>query len=80
LLLSDVNYKPALFAVLQNVISSFLLKGTTVILSTPQRLMAKDFLTPLLTNCIEQEELEVTHERGKVMTTVLVLKKKADGV
>jgi predicted nicotinamide N-methyase len=75
LLLSDINYEPASFDFLQKIISTFLSKGSTVILSTPQRLMAKDFLTPLLADCVAQEEAEVMHEGRAVMTTVLVLKK-----
>jgi predicted nicotinamide N-methyase len=75
LLLSDVNYDPAAFALQQELIQSFLQKGTAVILSTPQRLMAKAFLTPLLFFCRQQEEIAITHEGKEVMVSVLVLKK-----
>jgi predicted nicotinamide N-methyase len=75
LLLSDVNYEPEAFAVLTGVINTFLSKGTTILLSTPQRLMAKGFIAPLLANCVKQEEVTVWHEGKEVLITVLVLEK-----
>lgn len=74
-LLSDINYEPAAFALLQTVIASFLQKGTTIILSTPQRLMARDFIAPLLVDSIQQEEVCVPHEGEEVMITVVVLRR-----
>lgn len=76
LLLSDINYEPQAFAQLLRVIKSFLEKGTLILLSTPQRLMAKDFIAPLLSFCIQQEEVVVLHEGASVLTTVMVLQKK----
>ena len=73
LLLSDINYEPEVFSTLQTIISAFLQKRTTVLLSTPQRLMAKDFIAPLLPFCTRQEEVAVQQEGTTVMTTVLVL-------
>jgi predicted nicotinamide N-methyase len=75
LLLSDINYVPEAFAQLSFVIAGFLSQGTTVLLSTPQRLMAKDFLVPLLADCQQQKEIEVSHEGKNVVITVMVLKK-----
>jgi predicted nicotinamide N-methyase len=75
LLLSDVNYDPTAFALQQELIQSFLQKGTVVLLSTPQRLMAKTFLTPLLFYCREQEEIAIVHEGKEVIVSVLVLGK-----
>jgi predicted nicotinamide N-methyase len=75
LLLSDVNYDPAAFSLQQELIQSFLQKGAVVLLSTPQRLMAKAFLTPLLFYCREQEEIAIVHEGKEVMISVLVLRK-----
>ncbi|HEV7330303.1 MAG TPA: methyltransferase [Flavisolibacter sp.] len=72
LLLSDINYEPAAFACLQNVVKLFLESGTRILLSTPQRLMAKDFIMPLLVYCNHQEEV-VVHEGKPVATTVMVL-------
>lgn len=76
LLLSDINYEPAAFGTVQKLIAAFLEKGTTVLLSTPQRLMAKDFIAPLLAHCLQQEELAVVHEGKNVQITVVVLQQK----
>ncbi len=59
ILLSDVNYEPASFSGLLNSIEYFLTQQCTVILSTPQRLMAKEFVTVLLPYCIQQDEILV---------------------
>lgn len=75
LLLSDVNYEPVAFAALQSIIAAFLQKGTTVLLSTPQRLMAKEFVLPLLKHCVQQEEVTVWHQEDNVNITVMVLEK-----
>lgn len=47
-LLSDINYDPAAFEQLYQVLSGFIQAGATIILSTPQRLMAKPFIERLL--------------------------------
>jgi methyltransferase-like protein 23 len=75
LLLSDINYEQAAFQKLATVLEIFLGKGTLVILSTPQRLMAKDFITPLLKDCIKQEEISVVHNKVKTSITILLLKR-----
>jgi predicted nicotinamide N-methyase len=59
LLLSDINYDPAEFETLFQVLTEFLQKGTLIILSTPQRLMAKPFISRLMPWCIQQENGEV---------------------
>ena len=74
LLLSDVNYDPALFEIQQKFILWFLQKGTTVILSTPQRLMAKDFVEWLLPYCVLQEEAVEDFGERNVVVVVMVLK------
>ena len=56
ILLSDINYDPAAFEVLYDVLQDFLAKGSTLILATPQRLMAKPFIERLLPDCVEQDE------------------------
>jgi predicted nicotinamide N-methyase len=76
LLLSDINYEPAAFAAMQNVVAVFLQKGTIVLLSTPQRLMAKDFIAPLLNHCTRQEEITILHKAGNVVITTMVLERK----
>jgi predicted nicotinamide N-methyase len=55
LLLSDINYDPAEFDTLFHVLTGFLQKGTLIILSTPQRLLAKPFISRLMPWCIQQE-------------------------
>lgn len=69
LLLSDVNYEPAAFEQLLQVIHNFLQQGTTIIISTPQRLMAKPFIDALQQFCILRQEIKA----DEVFCTVLVL-------
>ena len=71
LLLSDINYEPAAFEILFTVLKRFIEQGTTIILSTPQRIMAKPFVQRLMPWCILQEEITV---QENVLTTVMVLK------
>lgn len=73
LLLSDINYEPAAFAILLEMIQAFLTKQTTIILSTPQRLLAKPFIEQLLPFCTLQTEIEVLENGTLVWVQVLVL-------
>jgi predicted nicotinamide N-methyase len=73
-LLSDVNYDPVAFTALIKMINSFILKDVTVILSTPQRLVAKEFVLPLLQHAIQQEEITVRQQGKDTVTTVMVLR------
>lgn len=57
LILSDINYDPAEFDHLYQVLTRFLQQNTTLILSTPQRLMAKTFIEKLLPFCTQQHEI-----------------------
>jgi predicted nicotinamide N-methyase len=57
LLMSDVNYEPEDFDQLIAVCEKFLLKGTTIILTTPGRIMAKEFVNRLDTWCVEKSEI-----------------------
>jgi predicted nicotinamide N-methyase len=75
LLLSDINYDPAIFSVQQQLINHFIKTGTIVILSTPQRLMAKEFVAPLMSFCKQQEEISVSHHGNVMRITILVLGK-----
>ena len=72
LLLSDINYELASFETLFTVLQRFIEQDTTVILSTPQRIIAKPFIQQLMPWCIEQEEM--VHDN--VLTMIMVLKKK----
>ncbi|MFT3827123.1 MAG: methyltransferase domain-containing protein [Chitinophagaceae bacterium] len=73
LLLSDINYDPFEFDILFHVIKRFMETGTTIILSTPQRLMAKTFIERLLPWCVKQEEIAVPEGGQDTMISVLVL-------
>lgn len=75
LLLSDINYEPSQFEQLLSVIRYFLDNQCTVILSTPQRLMAKAFINQLLLFCKDQTETEVEIDGQKTTISVFVLKK-----
>jgi predicted nicotinamide N-methyase len=57
LLLSDVNYDTTAFAELLQVIQRFIKQGTTILLATPQRLMAKPFIEQLLFWCNTQQQI-----------------------
>jgi predicted nicotinamide N-methyase len=46
-LLSDINYEPSVFDELEKVLKGLLQRGCTLLLATPQRLMAKPFLEKL---------------------------------
>lgn len=58
-LLSDINYEPSAFDSLFSMLQNFLHKQTTVILSTPQRLMAKPFIEKVLPYCVYIEEQQI---------------------
>ncbi len=73
LLLSDVNYEPAVFEDLLQVIQSFLNKGTIILLATPQRLMAKPFVEKLMPYGTHHDTLEVTDATGVHAISVYVL-------
>ncbi|WP_300597805.1 methyltransferase [Niabella sp.] len=72
-LLSDVNYEPAVFTELKKVIDHFLQNKVTVIISTPQRLMAKPFITPLLPYATLQWNCTVTLNHTGTDISIFVL-------
>lgn len=73
LLISDVNYDPEVFDILYNFLQHFLKAGTTVVLSTPQRLMAKPFIERLMAYCSHQQVVPVTTANENIDISVLVL-------
>lgn len=73
LLLSDINYEPDAFETLRKVLLLFLERGSTIILATPQRLMARPFIETLLPFCVQQEEIAVSVQEEQVFISVLVL-------
>ena len=74
LLLSDVSYDTALFDIQEKYIRQMLQQGSTVIISTPQRLVAKEAILPLLSFCNYQEEILVHPNKAAVPVTVMVLR------
>ncbi|MDI3322407.1 class I SAM-dependent methyltransferase [Pinibacter soli] len=74
LLMSDVNYDAHEFAILHKVVERFINSGTTIILSTPQRLMAKSFIGKLLPWVAMQQEMEISVPE-KTFVSIFVLKK-----
>lgn len=75
ILVSDINYEPAVFEIIYKVIENFLTAGTIILLSTPQRLMAKPFIERLVPFCILQKEITVNETLPETICTVMVLKK-----
>lgn len=72
-LLSDVSYDPALFAVQQAAVQKFLGAGAMVIIATPQRLVAKEAIAPLLPYAVMQQQVPVQVDGAEVMISVMVL-------
>lgn len=70
LLFSDINYEPSSFKQLLKVMDFFLQNNTTIILSTPQRIMAKPFIEAVLPFCIEQTERVIE----ETIISILVLR------
>jgi predicted nicotinamide N-methyase len=75
LILSDINYDPTQFETLKNIIEKFIHQGCTVILSTPQRIMASPFVN-LISAFIIAEYVELVDENGiPKEISILVLSK-----
>jgi predicted nicotinamide N-methyase len=75
IILSDVNYDPTQFETLTKLIEKFIHQGSTVILSTPQRIMASPFVLELA-SYIVAEYLEMVDENGVTKEiSILVLSK-----
>ena len=70
-LLSDINYNPEAFSALKNMILHFLQKGSTLILASPQRLMAKQFIEEIVPFAFSSEDRIV----DSVVITVFLLRK-----
>lgn len=75
LLLSDINYDPDQFDMLYGVVQRFLQQGAVILLSTPQRLMAKPFIEKLLPFCRQQYEMDIVHLQQYTPVSLLVLRK-----
>ncbi|MGE9311913.1 class I SAM-dependent methyltransferase [Niabella sp. CJ426] len=73
-LLSDVNYEPAVFEELKQVLQFFLERQVTVMISTPQRLVAKPFIMELLPYSSLQWNCTVSLHQKEAGVSVFVLK------
>lgn len=72
-LLSDINYDPNQFGALLNLIKRFVSEGSTIIISTPQRIMAAPFAEALLPY-IKLTKAYTIHENiGQIEISVIVL-------
>ncbi len=75
LLMSDVNYNPLAFQSLEKVFYHYLNMGTTILLASPQRLMAKSFIEKLLAFVVEQTVEEVTVNNETTIISIFALRK-----
>lgn len=69
LLLSDINYDPEQFDQLYLVLQRFIQQGSLIILTTPQRLMAKPFIEKLLPLC--KQQFEMTADNTSISLLIL---------
>jgi predicted nicotinamide N-methyase len=74
-ILSDVNYDPTQFETLTKLIEKFIHQVSTVILSTPQRIMASPFVQKLEGYIIERHEALVDENGIPKEISILVLSK-----
>jgi predicted nicotinamide N-methyase len=74
-ILSDVNYDPTQFETLTKLIKKFIHQGCTIILSTPQRIMASPFVLAL-SEFIIADYVELVDESGvtKEISTLVLSK------
>lgn len=73
LLLSDVNYDPSAFEALDTMLEYFIRKNVLVILSTPQRIMAKSFIEKWMPYQQLQEEQSILHLNSEVKISTMIL-------
>ena len=72
-LLSDINYEPSVFEELIKVLTDLLQKGCTLLLATPQRLMAKPFLEKLSVFILSSYEERVEADGQITFVSIFVL-------
>jgi predicted nicotinamide N-methyase len=72
ILLSDINYAPDQFESLLSLIRKWLEQGTTILLSTPQRITASPFITAL-EPFIKSSVLETVSEQGQLVEIRIVV-------
>ena len=74
ILLSDINYDPAVFKALEKVLKRLMDNGCTLLLATPQRLMAKPFIERLLRYVVSQTIEEVDEKGAITSINIFILK------
>jgi len=72
ILLSDINYAPDQFESLLGLIRMWLEQGTTILLSTPQRITASPFVTAL-EPFIKSSVLKMVPEHGQLVEISIVV-------
>ena len=75
ILLSDVNYDPGQFDVLISLIDKFMNQGCTIIISTPQRIMASPFVLKLEAYITDRYEALIDENGVNQEISILVLSK-----
>ncbi len=73
LLLSDVNYDRSAFDRLNALLAAMLEKGITILLATPQRLLARPFVEGVVQFAQHQETSWIGHGGKQVAITLLVM-------
>jgi predicted nicotinamide N-methyase len=73
-LVSDVNYEPLVFDELEKVLIKLLLMGCTLLLASPQRLMAKPLFEKLSSFIANQFEEQVHELDRTVFISIFILK------
>lgn len=73
ILLSDVNYQPQTFESLSKMLQRLLTEGKRIILSTPQRIMAKPFIEQWSSFIQQQDEVYIADGTGHTWVSIYVL-------
>lgn len=73
ILLSDINYAPSQFESLFKLILRFLRKGSTIIISTPQRITATSFINQLNPYIKDSSVQTIQEENQSIDISILIL-------
>lgn len=73
IILSDVNYAPEQFEPLIGLLKKFILEGSTIILSTPQRIMASSFVEALQLYIKESHLQSITDNQQNIEISIFIL-------
>lgn len=73
-LMSDLNYEPEKFEILHKAVITLLAHKTTVVITTPHRLMAKPFIAGLTPYCVHNRHVIITLNNAVTDVAVLVYK------